>query len=275
MKQPTDLERCLAILILRTLRMSQDKVVQIMRCHKLTVGDSEKWLQQLSYDAAADFCNETAVKELVGRYLVMREEITREELISAGQVTTDAILRRHRTDYVRRQAKSSRKPSPVDKEERQLQQVEHIEKVQSLAKSTIASYSTHLRSLPFTVVPPTTIVFYDESEFASILRNYDALLTTFHDLVEETLWRYLAAHLGNKAERIDYFANKFIRKSTLFTGEHGAFSFDELKSITTEAQQLIDGGLAIMARTSDTKEWERHGLNPTCPFCPIVRRASS
>ena len=163
------------------------------------------------------------------------------------------------------------------KRELQHQQLEHIGNVQNLAKSTIESYSTILQRPLFTLSPPnsaTVNIAYDDPERASINHNYDALLAAFHDLVGHALWTYLAAHLGKKAERIEYFAKKYIRESTLFTGEHDAFSIDELKSFTAEAQQLIDDGLAIVARTSDVNEWEQYGLSPTCPYCPITKMGS-
>ncbi|MFC1945358.1 hypothetical protein ACFLWF_01240 [Chloroflexota bacterium] len=163
----------------------------------------------------------------------------------------------------------------VDRE-LQLQQLEHIGKVQSLAKSTIESYSTILHSPPNILLPgmTATVTIMGDQEFISINHTYDALLTTFNDLIGDALWPYLAAHLGDKAEKIEHFAKKFIRKSTLFTGEHSGFSIVELNLLTVEAQQLIDDGLAVLARTADVNEWEQYGLNPTCPYCPIIRKVS-
>ena len=50
---PADLDRCLAILLLRTADRSQDMVSSILHCHKSVVGNVERWFtntEELGWD---------------------------------------------------------------------------------------------------------------------------------------------------------------------------------------------------------------------------------
>ncbi|MBA7613846.1 hypothetical protein ES703_21103 [subsurface metagenome] len=101
---PTDLDRCLAILVLRRADCSQDAVAGIVRCGKLTVGRVERWFtEQLSYSEAVKLCSDTVIKRVINIDLVPKEEVDKELLEKIVQITGDDIVRHYRkTDYIER-----------------------------------------------------------------------------------------------------------------------------------------------------------------------------
>ena len=101
MEMPDGLDKCLLILLLRTVDCSQDAVASMVHCHKLRVGAVERWFRELTQEEAARLCDDQAIKRIAGRELVSLEEVSHEVLIKAGQVAGDDILRHYREDYLR------------------------------------------------------------------------------------------------------------------------------------------------------------------------------
>jgi len=102
---PADLDRCLAILLLRTADRSQDMVTSILHCHKSVVGNVERWFtntEELSYSEAAKLCSDVAIKRMINIELVPCEEVDKKLLEKVVQITGDNILRHYRADYIER-----------------------------------------------------------------------------------------------------------------------------------------------------------------------------
>ncbi|MFC1926225.1 hypothetical protein ACFLWV_00540 [Chloroflexota bacterium] len=101
MERPIDLDKRLQILILRTSGLTQDEVLSILHCGKLTVVDSERWFKGLPYTEAERLCNDTDIKRVVRKESITKsDELTTDLLVKAAQVTVDDILRRFREDYL-------------------------------------------------------------------------------------------------------------------------------------------------------------------------------
>jgi hypothetical protein len=112
---PIDLDRCLAILVLRTVGCSWDDVASILHCWKLKVGEVEHWFtdpEQLSYLQATELCSDTAIKSVVSLYLVPEEQADKKLLEKATCITGDNILLHYRTDYLKLE-----KPAGATKED--------------------------------------------------------------------------------------------------------------------------------------------------------------
>ncbi len=142
-----------------------------------------------------------------------------------------------------------------------LRQMEHISSLQQLARSAIESYPTFFNT--------DHLIFatYDiNDQWYVCLKN---LYNLFQKLINDAYWISLAAHLGNESEKIKHMPNRINIECTRIPREELSLHSNELEAIANEASNLLSGGLAVVAWYGDTKEWERHGLKPTCPFCPI------
>jgi len=100
MEKPTDYEKRLSILVLRCLGCSQDVTRSILHCRSESVVEVEQWFTTCPLDTAVSFCDDQAIKRLVGREFPVLEEISSELLVKAGQITADDILRHYRQDYL-------------------------------------------------------------------------------------------------------------------------------------------------------------------------------
>lgn len=139
-----------------------------------------------------------------------------------------------------------------------LQQVEHIKELQEFAKSVIESCPIFY---PGFDSPKEIELFHDA---------YFSLYKLFNDLVHHTYWLSLAAHLSDGGKQIECMAAEMTIESTCMPWEKPVPVSLELKTRVRTALNLINAGdLAVVANYGDTKEWERRGLKPTCPFCPI------
>jgi len=69
------------------------------------VSECESWLaEEVSYEEAAAFCDDVAIKSIVGQELVTNEQVDKETLYKAAQVTREDILRHYRLkDYLQHQ----------------------------------------------------------------------------------------------------------------------------------------------------------------------------
>lgn len=93
---PTDLERCLAILVLRSADRTQDEVASIVRRSKGTVVNVERWFTDMPYSQAAKLCDDTAIKRVISVDLVPNEQVDKELLEKVLQITRDDLLRHYR-----------------------------------------------------------------------------------------------------------------------------------------------------------------------------------
>jgi hypothetical protein len=100
MERPTDNEKCISILALRTLDCSQDEVANILHCSKRIVGEVEQWIEHCDLDEAVHVCDNQALRRLVGREFPSLEELSPELLIKADRLTGEDILRHYRADFI-------------------------------------------------------------------------------------------------------------------------------------------------------------------------------
>jgi len=98
---PTDIDKCLAILVLRRAGCSQDMVASIMHCAKSRIGEVENWFsKQLSYSKAVELCSEAAIKQIIDVDLVPYEQVDKRLLEKVMGITPDSILRHYRQDHL-------------------------------------------------------------------------------------------------------------------------------------------------------------------------------
>ena len=95
MERPTDKNRSLSILILRSMPYTQDDVCDMLHCTKSLVVDVEKWFENISYQEAFSLCHDQAIKNSayldIGKAKNMDPAVT----LSAIQVTKDFIFRHY------------------------------------------------------------------------------------------------------------------------------------------------------------------------------------
>jgi hypothetical protein len=115
-----DADELLSILILRVLDCSEDETAGTLHCGKIKVVASENWVKLANHNAILTVCDQQAIKRVIARELASCEEIDRQTLIKAAQLTTDDILRYYRPDL----ANMELPPSPgFDKHLRELAEV--------------------------------------------------------------------------------------------------------------------------------------------------------
>ena len=100
MEAPTDIDKCLAILVLRRAGCSQDVVVSIMRCAKSRVGEVENWFKQIPYSMAVEVCSETAIKEMISLDIFTSDQLDKTILQKVERITPGIILRYYRPDHL-------------------------------------------------------------------------------------------------------------------------------------------------------------------------------
>ncbi|MFC1893749.1 hypothetical protein ACFLYR_06985 [Chloroflexota bacterium] len=170
-----------------------------------------------------------------------------------------------------------REQGPTIEEEKQLQwqQVEHISQIQELARTAIDTYSTVLDRHPISQAKYGGVI--QMSGMLDVSHSYaltmcNAFCDAFQQLVGAAMWPYFAEHLGSEAEEIKSLVEKFNSEYSSTIKEPRRLSLGELSAINDEAYQLLHGGLAVIAQSADTKEWERYGLKPICTLCSIAER---
>jgi len=99
MPPPLDADRTLGILVLRTLRMSQEAVADTVRCNKSKIKEVENWFRDLDRRDAVTFADAEAIRRLsqreFGSYRLDDATLKR-----AGQITGDDLMRYLRADYL-------------------------------------------------------------------------------------------------------------------------------------------------------------------------------
>ncbi len=92
-------KKWLSILVLRCIGCTQEETGHILKCRKETVVDAEEWLKTCPPHDAIVFCDDLAIESQVRREFPKFDVILPEQLVKAGQVTGDDILRHYRRDY--------------------------------------------------------------------------------------------------------------------------------------------------------------------------------
>lgn len=88
-----DLNRCLAILILKTAGYSNDTVVGVIACAKATVGSVQQWFKQLSYNEAASICYDQAIKRAFWlEIMTSDQQIECEKIAIVAQIDANYVL---------------------------------------------------------------------------------------------------------------------------------------------------------------------------------------
>ncbi len=105
MKRPTNAEKCLAILVLRSIGESVTNIVITLSCARYVVVNTGKWFEQLPYEHAVAFCDEAAITRAIERNKESFQQTRNGLPEKAAEVTADDILRHYRlTDYLEHQA---------------------------------------------------------------------------------------------------------------------------------------------------------------------------
>ncbi|HZA25153.1 MAG TPA: hypothetical protein VFA32_21575, partial [Dehalococcoidia bacterium] len=108
MQPPTEANKALIILVLRTLGVSQDNVAQMARCRKAVVSETELWFSSgLSYSQAVTFADDQTIRQIAAREFAFCG-LTEEGLEKAQRITGDDILRHFRIgDYLASSSKEA------------------------------------------------------------------------------------------------------------------------------------------------------------------------
>ncbi len=122
MEPPDKPDKCLAILVLRTVGSreapgitkkmvaSQESVASILSHAKQKVVDTEHWFRDLPYEEAAVVCEDAAIQSIAAGFLGDLEDITTELKKKARQITSKDILRNFRHDYIQKNKDSISSP---------------------------------------------------------------------------------------------------------------------------------------------------------------------
>ena len=104
---PTDLDRCLLILLMRAAGCSWEVTSETVGCAKAVVGIVEKWFkEEISVDEARRVCSDDVVKRIINRDLTTVPEpdtvggLKPSHLIKVSQMVGDDVLRHFRPDYI-------------------------------------------------------------------------------------------------------------------------------------------------------------------------------
>jgi len=183
-QQPMLPDDSLAILILRTLKLSQEAVASIKGCHKSKVVEVDKWFKAITFEDAFNLCDEDAIKRIVNSVFPHFIELSRENLIKAVQIGRAAIFRRYREDHGRLKHGIESKSKAADK-----MLLEHWRRLGKLAE--------HLREcLSF----QASVSEYIESRFGGIfvaqwLLHHGKL---WFSAESDELWEYMLKHLDSE-----------------------------------------------------------------------------
>jgi hypothetical protein len=88
------------VLVLRTMGKSHDEASSMIKCAKEKVGKAERWFMGLPLNEAVRVCDNEAVKRLVIRKFPEMDETSPSDLVLAGQLTGEDILRYYRPDHM-------------------------------------------------------------------------------------------------------------------------------------------------------------------------------
>ncbi len=136
--------------------------------------------------------------------------------------------------------------------------MEHIKSLQEFARSAIETC-------------PIFYPSFDTAKDTELFRDaYSSLWKLFNDLIHHAYWPSLAAHLSDGGEKIERMAAEITIESTRMPWEEPVPVSYKLRARVRGALNAIQSGdLVVVARSGDTREWERYGLKRVCPFCAI------
>jgi hypothetical protein len=97
---PTRLYLCLAILILRTVGLTQDSVAGRLNCGKQMVGDVELWFRGLTFSEAEQLCSDVSLREKADEAISKSEEMDIDLAMKVGKTSANDILQKYRGDYL-------------------------------------------------------------------------------------------------------------------------------------------------------------------------------
>lgn len=129
---------------------------------------------------------------------------------------------------------------------KQIQQIEHIAKLQQLAKSVREDVDQ--------------VSMSDSDQLLD--GEYIDLLLIAYTLVNNALWVWLAPHLGNEARKIETVAGVLSESAPL-----KKVPLEDRRRQIREARQSLKSALYPVAIYGNPKEWEEYGLNAKCPGC--------
>lgn len=95
MNPPTSLNRCLAIVVLRTVGISSKETARLVRCADETVGNVENWIRKEDYSNIAGLLKDQDIRQMVARELVYLA-ISKQDIAKLAQLTGNDILREYR-----------------------------------------------------------------------------------------------------------------------------------------------------------------------------------
>lgn len=188
--------------------------------------------------------------------------------IQALDIEILATLPRHlwtlRQDYIKIKEKLEKTITGDDKEaiESRLrrEQMQHIANLQDFSRSIIELWPS-LDKMPFTGV---------SHENAIPEYTHSSLNALFRRLVKDARWPSLSIHLGDKAKEIIYLAGKLDSLRVSLKQENSLFPTQEINKLNKDAYKVLNNSLAVVASSGDMDEWKRYGLQPICPYCPIL-----
>lgn len=142
--------------------------------------------------------------------------------------------------------------------EKQRQQTDHIKIMQELARKAFDGIP-----LDF----PDFQSINDPEFFAKFNFN---IVKVVRRLVGDSDWSDLAAHLGEEGIRVEAISkttDDILDGSLLNLKSKASFGYQQ--DLAEIWFMLKFKGLKTISEYSDTREWERHGLNQRCPGCKI------
>lgn len=88
-----DLNRCLAILILKAAGCNNEDVADVLHCHKGVVGNVEQWFKELPEEKAVKLCHTQAMKNAFWLQIMTSDkQVEYKKLGVAAQTTNDYLL---------------------------------------------------------------------------------------------------------------------------------------------------------------------------------------
>lgn len=98
--RPGDVNEIRLVGILRTLKMTQDEVADILKMRKERVGSIEKWIKDEELELVEAVFDDERLRRVIDKELVDVTDMDKLDLAHATRVTQDDILEHYRLDYI-------------------------------------------------------------------------------------------------------------------------------------------------------------------------------
>jgi len=176
LEPPASLPQCLAILILRTLKSTQEDVAGKLHFAKLTVGEVEHWFSDMKFEQAEALSNDPDLRQKAEAILTKLEDVDTSTAMKIGKLSGDEILMHYRgTEYLDTKAKKVQVDLP------------------EVLKDALDSHLSEIRSLiekwESTLVTPRIHEIYSGTFCATSNIEADSLFPTLRQhLPLPTLW---------------------------------------------------------------------------------------